>query len=120
MTGGRIRFTLDGAVLDATLGDGAAARDFRALLPLRLTLTDFHGIEKVSDLPARLSTAGEPAGAAAKTGDITLYAPWGNLAIFYRPFRYADGLVKLGAFDGDITALSANDGPFEVLIEILD
>ncbi|WES64413.1 cyclophilin-like fold protein [Microbacter sp. GSS18] len=120
MTGSRIRFSVDGETLEATLGDGSAARDLLALLPLRLTLTDFHGIEKVADLPSRLSTAGEPAGTAAKAGDITLYAPWGNLAIFYRPFRYADGLVRLGAFDGDITALSANDGPFEVLIEAID
>jgi hypothetical protein len=29
-------------------------------------------------------------------GDITYYAPWGNLAIFYRDFGYSPGLVRLG------------------------
>ncbi|WP_205827220.1 cyclophilin-like fold protein [Microbacterium excoecariae] len=109
--------TVGSTVLSATLGAGAAARDFLALLPLRLTLADFHGIEKVADLPAALSTEGEPAGTAAEIGDIALYAPWGNLAIFYRPFPRSAGLVRLGAFDGDIAALEGHSEPFDVIIE---
>ena len=40
---------------------------------------------------------------------MTYYAPWGNLAIFYRSFRSSGGLVRLGGFDGPIDALCKED-----------
>ena len=91
-----------GAGFTATLEDNATARDFAALLPLTLTLEDYASTEKISDLPRKLSTAGAPRGTSASVGDIMYYAPWGNLAIFYRASEYAAGLVKLGALDGDV------------------
>ena len=113
-----IHLTVGDAVHRGTLLDTPAARDFAALLPLQLTLSDFKGTEKVSDLPARLTTAGEPAGAAAAVGDITYYAPWGNLAIFYRPFGYSNGLVVLGRLDDGIEQLSASSGDIPVTIAV--
>ena len=80
------------------------------MLPLELELSDFHGIEKIADLPRRLDTSGAPARYAPQTGDITVYLPWGNLAIFYKPFQAADGLVRLGAFDQPIDVLRDADG----------
>ena len=44
-------------------------------------------------------------GAICRIGDIAYYAPWGNLAIFYRDFSYSTGLVKLGKLDSDVDAL---------------
>ncbi|WP_073014020.1 cyclophilin-like fold protein [Roseibium suaedae] len=114
-----IRIIIEGQALPATLDDTPAGRDFAALLPLDLTLTDYHGIEKVADLPRELDTTGAPASYAPKTGDITLYAPWGNLAIFYKPFQSSRGLVRLGEFDGPIDALIRN-GSFHVRIEAAD
>ncbi|WP_369126869.1 cyclophilin-like fold protein [Amycolatopsis vastitatis] len=63
------------------MNDSAAARDFAALLPLTLNLSDFHQTERISDLPRPLSTAGAPRSAEPKAGDLAFYAPWGNLAI---------------------------------------
>lgn len=105
-----------GAACPATLDDTTAARDFAALLPMELTLTDYHGIEKIADLPRKLDTTGAPASYKPETGDITLYAPWGNLAIFLKPFQSSRGLVRLGEFDGPIDALARN-GDFPVRIE---
>lgn len=31
-----------------------------------------------------------------ETGDITYYIPWGNLAVFVKPFRESNGLMPLG------------------------
>jgi hypothetical protein len=95
-----IRVTLDGRPVDATLNDSPAARDFAELLPLTLDLEDFHGTERVADLPRKLDTSGAPEPAAAKVGDIAYYAPWGNLALFYRdgPAPSADLLI-LGHLD---------------------
>lgn len=105
----RIHVVIGGQRLPATLDDSAAARDFAALLPLELELTDYAQTEKVAPLPNKLDTTGAPAAYAARAGDLTYYAPWGNLAIVYRDFRSASGLVRLGAFDGDIDALLAHD-----------
>lgn len=114
----RITVTLAEAVLTATLDDSAAGRDFAALLPLDLTLSDYHRMEKVADLPRRLDTTGAPPRRAAKAGDLMLYAPWGNLAIFYKPVAETPGLVKLGAFDGPFGAL-LKDRPVTALFALM-
>lgn len=95
-----IRLAFGEAELHGTLDDTPAGRDFAAMLPLTLTLTDFHDTEKISDLPRRVSTEDEiPAGTAGSAGDITVYAPWGNLALFYRDFTYTDDLIRLGGLE---------------------
>lgn len=115
-----IRLTVGNDTLTATLNSSQAARDFAAMLPLTLTLTDFHGTEKIADLPGRLATAGSPPGSAARAGDLAYYAPWGNLAIFYRDFAYSQGLVKLGALHGSVSVLSTQNPSFEVTIEVVE
>lgn len=91
-----IRIIVDDGEMIAELDDNAAARDFLALLPLTLQLDDYAATEKVADLPKKLSTAGTAGGFDPSVGDITYYAPWGNLAIFYKDFSYSRGLVNLG------------------------
>ncbi|HMQ94524.1 MAG TPA: cyclophilin-like fold protein [Amaricoccus sp.] len=114
-----ITVTVAGQTLTATLDDTTAGRDFAAMLPLNLVLADYHGIEKVADLPKRLDTSGAPDSYRPEAGDITVYAPWGNLAIFYKPFQSSRGLVRLGEFEGPIEAL-IRDGEIPVRIELAD
>lgn len=85
----KIRIEVEGTPITANLEDNETARDFAALLPLTLTLRDHAETERISDLPRRLSTDGAPAGTAASAGDISYYAPWGNLALFHRRWRRA-------------------------------
>ena len=117
-SGMKIRLKVGDKVLTATLIDSKTARDFVSLLPLTLTLKDYAGTEKVSDLPKRLSTEGAPSGSDPSVGDITYYAPWGNLAIFYRDFGYASGLVILGKIEGGIEAFQV-PGSVKVTIELI-
>ena len=112
----KVRIDIDGTPLMANLVDTAPAGDFASLLPLRLTLTDYARTEKISDLPRRLSTEGAPAGVEPATGDITYYAPWGNLAIFHRDAGYAVGLVRL-AIESSLEALR-RPGPVEITIAL--
>lgn len=113
----KIRITINGKAIDATLDDTPVARDFASLLPLTLTLTDYASTEKVGDLPRTLSKEGAPAGYDPAVGDITYYAPWGNLAIFYRNFGYARGLIRLGTITSGIAALN-QPGPLKATIQI--
>ena len=101
----KIRIVLESAVLTASVIDSVTARDFLRLLPLSLTLEDYAGTEKISNLPVKLTTTGAPPGTAAALGDIAYYSPWGNLAIFYKKFGYASGLIKLATIDADAVVL---------------
>jgi hypothetical protein len=112
----RIHIRAGDLVVTGTLNDSVAAREFAAMLPLKLKLDDYASTEKVSDLSKRLSTEGAPAGHYPSAGDIAYYAPWGNLAIFYKDFRYSAGLVLLGRIDAGLNVLAAHrSGP--VIIE---
>ena len=115
----RIRLTTpNGESANATLGDGASARAFRALLPLTVELTDYNATEKIADLPKRLATEGEPAGVDPEPGDLAYYAPWGNLAVFYKDFTYSRGLVRLGRLDSIPDAFRRST-PVKVTIEVV-
>ena len=114
----KIRLKVGDTVLTATLIDSATTRDFISLLPLTLTLKDYAGTEKISDLPKRLSAESAPSGSDPSVGDITYYAPWGNLAIFYRDFGYSSGLVILGKMDSGKEALNV-PGSLKVTIGLI-
>jgi hypothetical protein len=103
----RIRIVVGEQVLTATLASNATAQDFATLLPLTLTLRDYHHTEKISDLPRKLAMTGAPDGYQPAVGDITYYAPWGNLALFYQDFSYSYGLVRLGRLDAGLEMLTA-------------
>ncbi|MFF7788169.1 cyclophilin-like fold protein [Streptomyces sp. NPDC007991] len=110
-----IRLTLDGHHIAATLNDSATARDFASRLPLTLSLRDFHQAEKIADLPWKPTTSGAPEGADPKAGDLAYYAPWNQLATYYRDAPYATGLVPLGHMaDGGTEQLATAD---EITIE---
>jgi hypothetical protein len=111
-----ITLKVDNQTLNATLTDSPASRDFLALLPLTLTLEDYVETEKIAYLPKKLSTTGAQTEREGRAGAITYYAPWGNLALFHKDFRYSSGLIKLGQFDGSIEALR-KPGKLEVSIE---
>jgi hypothetical protein len=113
----KLKITVGENVVTATLNDNPTTRDFISLLPLTLTLTDYNGTEKISDLPKKLSTKDSPAGYKPSVGDITLYAPWGNLAIFYKSFSYSNGLISLGKITSGIEALNVS-GPVKAKIEL--
>ncbi|WP_433479529.1 cyclophilin-like fold protein [Spirillospora sp. CA-142024] len=102
-----IRVTLDGQPFDATLNGSPAARDLASLLPLTLDLEDFHGTERIGYPPRKLTTDGAPGPAAAKAGDIAYFAPWGNLALFYRDGPAASpDLLILGHIDAGADQLA--------------
>lgn len=111
----KIKLSSGKTVLTAVMLDNPTSHDFMSMLPLTLPFKDYAGTEKISDLPRKLSTQDAPPGSDPSEGDITLYAPWGNLAIFYKDFGYASGLIILGRIDSGLDKLSKLTG--EVTIE---
>lgn len=113
----KIRIRINGTEVAATLIDNPTSRDFVSLLPLTLTLEDYGDTEKIGYLPRKLSTEGAPPGSEPSAGDVSYYAPWGNLALFRKDFRYSSQLVKLGTIDSGGEALNV-PGPAEVTIDL--
>ena len=98
-----------------------SGKEFLSQLPAAFKFEDYNSTEKISYLPTKLSGRGEPEGFTPKRGDICYFKPWGNLAIFYRDFRYSysTSLIKLGILN-DIDKLANMRGDFEARIEVVD
>ena len=103
----KIRMTMAGQIITASLEESDSARDFFAMLPLTLPLEDYAETEKIAYLPGKLTTQTAPEGIDPQVGDIAYYAPWGNLAIYYKDFGYSSGLIRLGRITSGLDALTA-------------
>ncbi|WP_418147797.1 cyclophilin-like fold protein [Variovorax paradoxus] len=114
----KIRLSVDGQVVTARLYDNATARDFAALLPLSLTLADYARIERIADLPQKLTRGGAESSVPVNAGDLAYYAPWGNLAIFVEDGtgNYTGDLMRLGAVETGLSVLQA-PAPLQARIE---
>ncbi|MBS6464631.1 MAG: hypothetical protein KH436_06830 [Firmicutes bacterium] len=121
--GTRIEMRFDGQTIYGTLIDNSVSRDLVSRLPLTLEFSDFNGTEKIAYLPdgsPDWNVSASPNSCTPSAGDITMYSPWGNLAVFYRDFRQSNGLVPLGKLDdGEIDKLAAMEGTFEVVISVV-
>lgn len=115
--GAKIRVIIDGQPLIATMIDNSASRDFLSRLPLKVELSDYANNEKIFYPKPKLDVSNVPEGMDPQAGDITYYAPWGDVAIFYRNFRYSSGLVPLGRFDSDATEHLSKPGSVTVRFE---
>ena len=117
MENARIKLTVNGNEVFVKLDDNQASRDFLEMLPLTLTFEDFNNTEKIATLPNELSTEGLPSGYTPEIGDFSYYAPWGNISVFYKDFRYSNSLYKLGTIESGTEILGNINGDFEVTIE---
>lgn len=102
----KIHLRIKDKVIPATLIPSNTTDDFLRLLPLQLKLEDYAHKEKISYLPKKLSTKDAPKGSKPSIGDITYYAPWGNLAI-------------LGKIESDVEILNTSES-LEIRIEQIE
>lgn len=113
----KLKLVIDGQEFDVTLYDTPAANALYDMLPLHLNFEDFNGVEKIAYLDNELPTEGEPDGCDPDVGDLCLYAPWGNLSIFYHDFRYSNSLIKLGHIDSGMDIIGGMSGDFSASLE---
>ena len=120
-TGGKtmIKMTFAGNEIYGEILNTRSGKEFLSQLPATLKFEDYNSTEKISYLQSKLSGQGEPEGFTPKRCDISYYMPWGNLAIFYRDFRYSRSLIKIGTLN-DIDKLENMRGSFEVKIEVVE
>lgn len=116
----KIKIIIGGDVLTAVLRDNPAARGLISQLPLTLDFKDFAETEKIAYPPGKLPIRGTSPGMTPAAGDIAIYAPWGNIAVFYKSGGWSDSLIPLGALDSGIEILSGISGGFTATIELAD
>lgn len=115
----RVRLTVAGKEAVLQLYDNITSRGFLQQLPLSLQLSDYAQTEKIAYLPIRPATRGAPPGFAPSAGDVTYYAPWGNLAIFYKDFGFASGLISLGVVESGLDELASLSHKHSVHLELI-
>ena len=98
------------------LGQGSAAKDLYKRLPLKVKFEDFNSTEKIAYLNSALNLQGEPKGYTPQVGDLAYYAPWKNLSVFYKDFRYSESLIYLGKIENDAVNLETFEGE-DIVIE---
>lgn len=101
----------------ATMYDNPTSRDLLAQLPITITFKDYVGLEKIGYPIKALTTGGAPSGADPEMDDLALYAPLGNLVIFYGDSRYANGVIILGHIESGIEKFAEMDQDFTITIE---
>ena len=109
----KIKVTIGSKEFIAVLYDNTTARNFSALLPLTLDMSELNGNEKYNYLSDNLPTATERVG-RIKIGDLMLYGS-NCLVLFYKNFSTSYSYTKLGAIE-DVSELSAALGGGSVQI----
>jgi len=112
----KIRIAFNNVETIVVLFDNPVSRDFASLLPMTVTFEDYAGIEKITYLSRKLTTQGGMSGRDLQ-GDFTYYAPWGNLAVFYKGFGNDSGLYILGCIESGKEKLAGMSSIFSALIE---
>ncbi len=113
----KLKITIGDKTAMAVLYDNPTSRDFATLLPLTVKMDDYSNTEKIFYPSRKLSTKDAPAGFDPSVGDITLYAPWGNIALFYKDFGYSNGLISVGKITGGIENFTVS-GSVTVTFEV--
>lgn len=115
----RVKFIFDGGEATAELHDNSTSRDFQSLLPMTLQFKDFNNTEKIAYPPRALAIEKTPPKFEPSVGELTVFVPWGNLAVFYRDFKYSDDLVSIGRVTSGIESLAKMEGAFSARIEAI-
>lgn len=113
----KLKITIGQNTATAILYDNPTSRDFATMLPLTVEMDDYANTEKVFYPSRKLSTKDAPKGFKPSEGDITLFAPWGNIALFYKDFSYFNGLISMGKITSGIDHFNAK-GKIAVKIEL--
>lgn len=114
----KVNIKIGDRTLTATMEDNAAARDLISRLPLEVTLNDYNNAtEKIFYPDPALTLDGVPRGCVPVPGDITIYAPWGNVAIFCKSWSNSNDLIKIGHIDGNGIEMLSVAGDIQIKLE---
>ena len=92
----QVKITSQGHTATFRLYDTVAAKEFYDQLPLELALTNFRDAQWMFYPPEKLSVTAREAYHEGKKGELSYYAPWGDVFILYKDFYAGDEMHRLG------------------------
>jgi hypothetical protein len=92
----RVKITSQGHTAAFQLYDTVAAKQFYDQLPLKLDLTNFRDAQWMFYPPEKLSVTAREAYHDGKKGELSYYAPWGDVFMLYQDFHAGDKMHRLG------------------------
>lgn len=116
----KLKITRGDKVVTAILYENPTTKDFIAQLPLTVDMEDFAGKEKIFYPPKKLSTTERKAVSDPKIGDINVYAPWGNIAIFYGSYSGSRDLIRIGRIIEGMDAFNVTGTVNNVYFELVE
>ena len=114
-----IRIIIGETVLTGRLWNNPTARDLIDQLPLTLAFRDYNRVEKIGQLPRKLTMNGVPPGDGPFPRDIGYYNPASVLVFYYDDVAYFPGIVRIGQFDGSMDAIVNQTRDFTAMIELV-
>jgi hypothetical protein len=92
----QVKITSKGHTATFRLYDTVAAKEFYDQLPLRLDLTNFRDAQWMFYPPEKLNVTAREAYHDGKKGELSYYAPWGDVFMLYKDFYAGDEMHRLG------------------------
>jgi len=92
----QVKITSKGHTATFRLYDTVAAKEFYDQLPLKLDLTNFRDAQWMFYPPEKLSVTAREAYHDGKKGELSYYAPWGDVFMLYKDFYAGDEMHRLG------------------------
>ena len=113
----RIKLSFNNEEVYVSLENNNSVQDLLKMLPLTIKFEDYNNTEKIAMLDTKLDISDAPSGYDPQIGDFAYYAPWENLSVFYKDFRYSNSLIKLGTFENGIEKIQNITDGTEIRIE---
>jgi hypothetical protein len=116
----RIKIMVDNTEVTALMADNVAARDFVSRLPLSVWMDDFANTEKIFYPEPDITIKGISGGHTTETGDICVYAPWGDVFVYYGSGGgYSKDIILLGSLESGVEVFNVEGSLPFVKFEVL-
>jgi hypothetical protein len=106
----KVEIVSQGKTATFQLYDTTAAREFYEQLPLELDLTNFRDAQWMFYPPEKLNVKPSEAYHDGKKGELSYYAPWGDVFMLYKDFYAGDEMHRLGVGLSGIEDIPAMSG----------
>lgn len=114
----QVQISSQGHTATFQLYDTLAAKEFYQQLPLTLQLSNFRDAQWMFYPPEKLTVTSDEAYHDGKKGELSYYAPWGDVFMLYKDFYASDEMHRLGIGTSGMDDIEPMSGT--VLIEVLD
>ena len=106
----QVKITSQGHTAVFQMYDTVAAKELYAQLPLELDLSNFRDAQWMFYPPQKLNVTTREAYHDGKKGELSYYAPWGDVFMLYKDFYAGDNMHRLGIGVSGIDGIASMSG----------